>query len=131
MGYRHPKQQTFGEYLKERGTPDLDTMDVGPGPSGRVSERTRRATEARLLERLNQRGAAQREFQALIDSGSVIDPSGGFAIRAPLPTTQVTEVIALHRQAAELRELASRGMKPRAYTRQANALEARAVALEE
>ena len=70
-------------------------------PSGRVSKRSRAAA----LER------ARREL-----FGDGLKP-------APVP--QPTEAEYLLRQAAELRALAARGMKPRAYLREAAQLEAK------
>lgn len=42
------------------------------------------------------------------------------------PVAQPSEATTMLRQAAELRELAARGMKPKAYLRRANELEAKA-----
>jgi hypothetical protein len=87
----------------------FDDFDHGIlSPSGRVSNRTRSATEARLRENVS------------------------VAIRA-LPSwapPQPTRAESLRRQAAELRVLASRGMCVRKYPRLATAMEAEADRLE-
>jgi len=84
-------------------------------PSGRVSKRARDAANKRTAE-------------ALFGEGS------GFAgWGAPEPTDDekvAAEIARLRRTAAELRDLAARGMHPRSYPKQAAALEARADALE-
>lgn len=72
-------------------------------PSGRMSKRARTAALKRLHDEL-------------------FGPEG----LQPAPVPQPSEREALLRQAGELRELAARGMKPRAYLRRAIALEARA-----
>jgi hypothetical protein len=48
----------------------------------------------------------------------------------PPPAPPIDEVARLRRQAAELRELAARGMCPRAYPKRAAALEAQAAMME-
>jgi len=71
-------------------------------PSGRVSNRTREATR-------------KRNWQRLLDAD--IGP------KAP---PQPTQAEALYRQAAQLRELADRGMSPTKYRREAARLEVEA-----
>ena len=74
-------------------------------PSGHVSKRAKRASDERVRREL-------------------------FGDGLPWPTCpQPSERERLLRQAAELRGLASRGMKPRAYLRRAKRLEARARAI--
>ena len=75
-------------------------------PSGRVSGRARKAAMQRERVRLG--------WDQL------------FADLVPGLPAQPSERESLLRQAAELRELAKRGMKPRAYLKAAIALEARA-----
>lgn len=76
-------------------------------PSGKMSKRARKAAEKRLHEML---------FPDGLQLGT-------------LPK-QPTEAERLRRQAIELRGLANRGMKPRAYKKQAEELEAQADKLE-
>lgn len=77
-------------------------------PSGRVSKRARKAA----IERLR------------------VSLFGDGLTHAPPPTPTIEQERArLMVQAKQLRDLAARGMKPRAYIKQAAALEARAVAL--
>ena len=78
-------------------------IDHGPlSPSGRVSKRARKATQER----------ARREL---------------FGDGLPYPNVkQPTEAERLLQQAQELRDLAARGMKPRAYIKKAKELEAEA-----
>jgi hypothetical protein len=81
----------------------LDTMSEAialSSPSGRLSRRTRRAAVERLRRAL---------FSGVDVRGSVAQPSARTA---------------LVRHAAELRALAARGMKPRAYVKRAEELEA-------
>lgn len=75
-------------------------------PSGRMSKRSRKLAEDRLRE-------------------SLFGPNG-----LPEPfVPQPSERERLLRQAAQLRDLASRGMKPRAYLKKAQELEAKAALL--
>ena len=75
-------------------------------PSGRMSKRAREA-------------AMKREAKILF---------AGIDLNPPVP--QPTEAERLRRWATELRALAERGMKPRAYAKKAAELEARAEQLE-
>ena len=82
-------------------------------PSGRVSERARRKATER--------------------AASVLFPPGYWESIRPEPSEderRASEIQRLRRTAAQLRDLASRGMHPRSYPKQATALEARADALE-
>lgn len=80
-------------------------------PSGRVSKRARAA-------------AMKREHDRLF-------PPGFWDKQEPTEAERIAaEVEALRRQAAQLRDLAARGMKPRAYPKLAAELEAKADALE-
>lgn len=82
---------------------DLDTMSEAialSSPSGRMSKRARAAADRRL-------------------SLALFGPSG---LQCE-PTPQPTEREKLLAQAARLRELADRGMKPRAYRKEAERLE--------
>lgn len=72
-------------------------------PSGRISKRAEKAAKARATLEL-------------------FGPNGLARPRAEQPT----ESESLLRQAAELRELAARGMHPRSYIRKAEELERRA-----
>ena len=86
-----------------------DTMSEAialSSPSGRMSNRARAATQKRLA-------------LALFGPGELP--------RAKCP--QPTERERLLQQAAQLRDLASRGMRPRALTKEADALERRAMEL--
>lgn len=86
-----------------------DTMSLAiaiSSPSGRMSNRARKA--------------AQRQLSvALFGEGGYQKPS------PPQPTKKER----LLQQAARLRDLAARGMRPRAFIRDAQALEAEAAAL--
>lgn len=74
-------------------------------PSGRVSRRAKKASDERVRREL-------------------------FGDGLPMPTCkQPAEAVRLLRQAKELRALAARGMKPRAFIRKAVALETKAAAL--
>jgi len=76
-------------------------------PSGKVSKRFREQTDKKAAE-------------------AIFGPGG---MKAP-QVKQPTEQEALRQQAGELRDLASRGMKPRAYKKKADELEARAAMLD-
>lgn len=80
-------------------------------PSGRVSKRAR--------------NAAMKQAAALL-----FPPELQSEIRAARLANQPTKAERLRRQAATLRDLAARGMKKRAYTKEADRLEAEAAALE-
>lgn len=85
-----------------------DTMSEAialSSPSGRMSARARRAAEKRLWQQLF--------------------PDGLPARTTPQPTAREQ----LLHQAQDLRELANRGMKPRAYRKRAAELEAQAEGL--
>lgn len=87
-----------------------DTMSEAiamSSPSGRMSKRARDAATARL-------------GVALFGPGGLERPK----------VTQPTERENLLRAAADLRELAARGMRTKAYTKQAEMLEKRAAELE-
>lgn len=76
-------------------------------PSGKVSRRAREVAQERLRQEL-------------------------FGDGLPFPTCpQQTEAECLRREAADLRELAARGMKPRAHRKRAAELEQQADLLEE
>ena len=77
-------------------------------PSGRVSARAEAAAKARATEEL-------------------FGPGG---MKAPGLPEQPTQAAALRQQAQQLRNLAARGMKPKAYNAKAAQLEAQADALE-
>ena len=81
-------------------------------PSGKMSKRARKAAEKRLFEKLFPRD----EF-----------PNGIPVNQLPKQPTKKERLL---RQATELRELASRGMKPRAYAKKADELEAQAALLD-
>ena len=74
-------------------------------PSGRISKGAEKAAKDRLAKEL-------------------FPP--GFWDRKQGPPTKVEQIEYLHRQAGQLRGLASRGMKPRAYTKKADEYEAAA-----
>ena len=93
--------------LPERSGDTMSEAIALSSPSGRMSQRARAAATRRLAVAL-------------------FGPDGLAAPRVAQPD----EVTALRRRAAELRGLAERGMKPRAYLRAAIALGARATALE-
>lgn len=80
----------------------------GLSPSGRVSKRARAAWLA-------------REAARLFPPGTFADPKR--------PETAAEKRVRILRTAAELRALAERGMKPRAYRREAERLEAEAASL--
>lgn len=87
------REQNFVQFLRERGTPNLDEMDHGLlSPSGRVSARARNAAAMREQERLTALGEAQRDFQGLVDSGAVVDPTGRYTQRPAPPARAVGEV---------------------------------------
>lgn len=101
----------------DRGPAQLERGPARPAidhsilsPSGRASQRARRA-------------ALQRAAEQLFPAGfwDPTQPSAGAQLQARRE--------ALLRQAAELRALAARGMKPRAHRKQAAQLEAEAAAL--
>ena len=79
-------------------------------PSGRISKRARAAEMARVFGGANLITAADLH-------------------RARLAAIQPTEIIRLQRQSAHLRQLAAAGMKPRAFSKQADALDAQIAAL--
>jgi len=81
-------------------------------PSGRISKRARAAEMNRVFGGAN-----------LIAADDLH--------RARLVAIQPTEIVRLRRDAARLRQLAAGGMKPRAFTKQADAIEARIAALQD
>lgn len=81
------------------------TIDHGTlSPSGRVSKRAR----AKALERTR------------------LELFGPDGLARPTPPDQPSDAESYLRRARELRELAARGMKPRAFVREAERLEAMA-----
>ena len=89
----------------------LDTMSEAialSSPSGRMSKRARKKAENRL-------------------SLALFGPEG---LQRPV-TTQPSKAVKLRRWAAELRALANRGMRPRAYYAKADQLERQANTLEQ
>jgi len=89
--------------MAQKATPARPTVDHSLlSPSGHVSKRSREA-------------ALERTRRELFGDGLAY-PS----------ITQPTKVESLRQQAARLRDLAERGMKPRAYRKQAERLEAEA-----
>ena len=94
---------------KPASRPSIDHSVLSP--SGRVSKRSRAAA----LERTRRELFPESEF-----------PDG----IGPQGPPQPTEVEHLRTRAAMLRDLAERGMKPRAYRKEADRLEAQAAALE-
>lgn len=126
-----PRQQNFQQFLTERGTPNLDVLDEGIlSPSGRVSGPSRRAAAAREQTRLTALGEARREFQGLVDSGAVVDPTGRAVSRPSAEPQYLVEARRIRQQADELRGLAARGMRTRAHLREAENLERQASELE-
>lgn len=92
---------------------NADTMSEAialSSPSGRMSKRAREAARKRLAEMLWGPGGATREDIC----GTCPQPSKADALRA---------------HAARLRDLASRGMSVRKYTREAERMEAEAARL--
>ncbi len=89
-------------------------MDHGPlSPSGRVSARTRRAYLRKVEE----------DFARAFPNGAL--PTG-----RPPPPGDAERAEQLRRAAAVLRDLAARGMKPRAHAKEAARLESEAARLE-
>lgn len=87
----------------------LDTMSDAialSSPNGRMSKRAKEAAQERLRV-------------ALFGVDGLAHPQA----------TQETDKARLMRQAANLRELAARGMSPRKFTKEAAALEAKAAVL--
>ena len=89
--------------MKERSLNTMSEAIALSSPSGRMSKRSLKAAQERIREELFGKEGLKQVF--------------------PL---QSTEVESLLRQARELRELAARGMKPRAYIRKAEELESKA-----
>lgn len=82
---------------------DIPVIEDLTSPSGKMSKRARKA--------------AQERNRVIL-----FGPNGLSKPKCPQPTEKET----LLRRAAELRELANRGMKPRAYKKEADRLEAMA-----
>lgn len=80
-------------------------------PCGRISKRARAAEMDRVFGGAN-----------LITSGDLY--------RQRLAAIQPTEIVRLQRDAARLRQLAAGGMKPRAFTKAADLLDAQIAALQ-
>lgn len=87
--------------LPQRTADTMSDAIAMSSPSGRMSKRAFKAASKRLHDALFGPEGLQRE-----------------------PTAQPTERERLMAQAQRLRELAERGMKVRAYTKEANRLEA-------
>lgn len=128
----HPESHrlTFAQFLETRGTPNLNVQDQSIlSPSGTVSKAARNRMLAREGERLAQLGEAQNDFNRLVDSGEVVDPTGRTIRRASRPSSENVEADRLRQQATELRGLADRGMRPRIHRKQAAELEQQAALL--
>ena len=94
--------------LPPRTTETMSDAISISSPSGNVSKAAAKMARARLSEKLFGKGGLQRT-----------------------ETAQPTAIEAMLRQASQLRDLASRGMKPRAYIKKAEELEAVAKRLTE
>ena len=121
--------QTFTQYKREHGLEGpLDRLGGSEQTPG-ISKAELRGTHRAQAERFQKYQAGVRDFLALVNAGTVTDPSGEFRpTHAPDPN--IAERGRLIAQAAELRGLAKRGMKPRAHRKRAAELEARATALD-
>jgi hypothetical protein len=106
------RADSFLAEIDEQKTPELPTRSLNTmgdaialsSPSGSMSKRARDAANKRLSTSLfGERGLSK-----------------------PGLPTQPTEVESMLQQAKQLRELAARGMKPRAYVKEAERLEAEA-----
>ena len=92
--------------MNERTADTMSEAIALSSPNGSMSKRAREAAQERLRVAL-------------------FGPEG---LKAP-QAIQETEKARLMRQAANLRELAARGMSPRKFTKEAEALEAKAAEL--
>lgn len=89
--------------------PSIDHSQLSP--NGRVSKRARKAMHT-------------------VNAALLFPPELQAEIRANRRANQPTKQERLRRQAANLRDLAARGMKPRAFPKEAARLEAEAAALD-
>lgn len=118
------KQQNFTQFLRERGTPDLDSADHSMySPSGHVSDRAREDARKRESDRLAKLGEAQKEFRRKIDAGEIVDPTGRYRAAAPKGNEMGERREILLRQAADFRHYAESGFKPRKHLQMAEKLE--------
>ena len=118
----------FAQFLEENKIPDPGLDHGMLGPSGRISARAEAAAKKRLRAEFERYAEAQREYQRQINAGSIIDPLGRFTPIAKKSPSMI-EAEHLEQRAQELRNLAQRGMKPKAYSQKAAGLEAQAMAL--
>jgi hypothetical protein len=125
----NPREISFAAYLTERGIPDPGADHGGLSPSGRESKRARAARLARREPEWARYGAAQAEYRDAVDRGEIVDPTGRVRPAPPRPPEDDPRAVALERNAANLRGLAERGMRPRAYRKKAAELEAQARAI--
>lgn len=73
-----PASLNFTQFAAKHGfTDDYSVLDHGMlSRSGKVSKRSARASDARHLERSRSNTAGHVAYQAAIDKGEVVDPSG-------------------------------------------------------
>jgi len=119
-----PRAQNFAQFLRERGTPNLDEMEHGL-LSGNVSAPARKAAMQREQTRLTALAEAQQEFRQLVDSGAVVDPTGRYTRTGPVgqgtlpPEGSLDDLL---RDIRMERELAQQAIADPATRRQAGGL---------
>jgi len=126
-----PRELSFAGYLDERGIGDPGLEHAAYGPSGQVSRGTRRAFLERREAETTEYSQAQENYRLAVDRGEIVDPTG--RVKASAPSTvmaAIQEATRLRERAIELRDLADRGMKPRAYRAEADRLDAKALQVE-
>lgn len=126
-----PQQMNIEQFFRSQGYTGSAMGEAisMSSPSGKVSGRAAAAGQARLRAQQAKEAGLRAEFQRLVNTGKVIDPTGRHRPAAPRPSVDAQHAASLLRQAAELRGLADRGMKPRAHRKRADQLEAMAKAL--
>ena len=124
-----PRRMNLTQFGNERGISE-PYIDELLSPSGKMSGRAWQASRDRFAKQQEAWAQVQRDFQAEISAGRIVDANRKYLPQPIPPSANATEALRLRRTAQNLQDLADRGTKPRAYRAQATKLRAEADALD-
>lgn len=120
-----PKSQSFDDYRRENGVQGYTIDHSMLSPSGRVSGRSANAARARVNKQFSDYNQAEKEYQAKVDAGEIVDPTGKYQ-KPDQAKANKAEAERVREKAKNFRSIAARGMQTRKLTKQAEELERQA-----
>lgn len=120
-----PKSQSFDDFRRENGVQGYTIDHSMLSPSGRVSGRSANAARARVNKQFSDYNQAEKEYQAKVDAGEIVDPTGKYR-KPDQAKANKAEAERMREKAKNFRSIAARGMQTRKLTKQAEELERQA-----